>query len=162
LLPLAESNSEYALLTLGWIYETGATGVADKNLARSYYERAAAQGSAAAYHDLGQLLLGQGNATRARTLFEAGAEQGNIASMAKLGRMFVEGSGGRVDTEAGIAWLKEAAAQGHIFAQRTLLDIEERNAKTISQKLSVKLKIAALATAGAKTMLKDPASEKLR
>jgi len=162
LLPLAERNSEYALLTLGWIYEIGATGSSDMDVARSYYERAAAEGSAAAYLDLGRILLAQGDESGARSAFQAGAERGDIPCMSKLGRMMVEGRGGRTDVAAGSAWLEGAAAQGHVFAQRTLLGIKLRNSDSVVEKLSLNIRIAALAKKGAKEMLKDPRSDKLR
>ena len=75
--PLAERSSEYALLTLGWIYETGATGTSDKDAAQAYYEHAAAGGSASAYLYLGRLFLGKGEEVQARTAFEAGAQLGD-------------------------------------------------------------------------------------
>jgi TPR repeat protein len=160
--PLAERHSEYALLTLGWIYETGATGASDKDAARSYYERAAIEGSASAYHDLGRLLLVRGEESQARSAFEAGAERGDIPCMARLGRMMVKGQGGPTDTNAGSVWLEKAAAKGHIFAQRTLLGIKARNAKSIFEKLSIKLQIASLAKKGTEEILRDPRSDRLR
>lgn len=160
--PLAERNSEYALLTLGWIYETGATGPPDKEAARSCYEQAVAQGSPAAHLKLGRLLLKEGEETQARATFEEGAKDGNVPCMARLGKMMVEGRGGPTDLHAGIEWLERAAAEGHIFGQRTLLAIEERNAKSLLEKLSIKKRIAALVAKGAKEMLKDPGSDKLR
>lgn len=159
---LAESNSKFALLSLGFIYETGVTGAPDKVAARSYYERAASQGSATAYFELGRLLKRQGEEVPARAAFEAGAERGHLPSMSRLGRMMVEGCGGPTDVKAGIEWLERAAAEGHLFAQRTLLGIEERNAKSVREKLSVKWKIALLALRGAKDMSKDPSSDQLR
>lgn len=160
--PLAERNSEFALLNLGWIYETGAIGAPDKEVARSYYERAASQGSAAAYSDLGRLSLGKGEEGQARAEFETGAKGGDISCISELGRMMVEGRGGSTDHNAGTAWLQKAAAQGHIFAQRTLLAIEERDAKSLRERLSVKKKIVALAIKGAKEMSKDPFSDRIR
>jgi TPR repeat protein len=160
--PLVERNSEYALLTLGWIYETGAVGAPDKDAARLYYGRAAAAGSASAYHDLGRLLSGQGEESQARAAFEAGAERGNILCMARLGRMMVEGRGGLVDIGVGSAWLENAAAQGHIFARRHLLGIEARNARSIFGKLFVGIKVVLLAMKGAREMLKEPRSDKVR
>jgi TPR repeat protein len=160
--PLAERNSEYALRTLGWVYETGAIAAPDKDAARAFYTRAAGQGSAAACFDLGRLLLKEGEESRARSSFEAGAQRDHIPSMAELGRMMVEGSGGPVDVARGHAWLEKAAAQGHIFAQRTLLAIQEKNAQSLSEKFSIKKRIAALTAKGGREMLKDPHSDKLR
>lgn len=160
--PLAEGGSEYALLSLAWLRETGASGATDTEGARQYYERAAAQGSASAYFELGRFLLSQGDELRARPAFEAGARLGDVPSMSNLGRMMVEGRGGHEDIAAGSAWLEQAASQGHIFAQRTLLGMEGREARTVFGKLSAKIKIASLATRGAKELLKDPQSDKLR
>jgi TPR repeat protein len=160
--PLADRNVEYALLTLGWIYETGAMGASDKDAARLYYERAASEGSASAYFDLGRLFSAQDEEALARSAFEAGAERGDISSMSKLGRMMIEGRGGPIDIEGGSAWLEKAAGQGHIFAQRILLGLKLRDAKSMSEKLSLRMKILLLAKKGAKEMLKDPRSDKLR
>jgi TPR repeat protein len=160
--PLVERNSEYALLTLGWIYETGVIGAPDKDSAQAYYERAAAEGSAAAYLDLGRLLLARGEESQARSAFETGAERGDVPCMSKLGKMMVEGRGGPIDIGEGSKWLKNAAAQGHILAQRTILSLEERNAKSMLEKLLIKIKVAALAARMAREMLKDPHSDKVR
>jgi TPR repeat protein len=160
--PLAESNSEYALLSLGWLYETGAVGDPDREAARLHYKRAADNGSAPACFELGRLLSRQGEEVQARLAFETGAERGDVPSMSRLGRMMVEGRGGPTDSRAGSAWLEKAAAEGHILAQRTLLGIEERNAQSVFEKLSVKMKIASLAKKGAGEMLKDPSSDKVR
>jgi TPR repeat protein len=160
--PLAERKSRYALLSLGWIYETGAAGTPDTDAARSCYERAATEGSDAAYHELGRLLSIQHDLSQARAAFEAGAVRRDLRCMYRLGRMMVEGRGGPADVAAGSVWLEKAAARGHIFAQRQLLAIEARNARTLLGRLSVGLKIALLAIRGAKEMWKSPDSDKVR
>jgi TPR repeat protein len=160
--PLAERNSEYALLGLGWLYETGALGDVDKKKARSYFERAAANGSASACFDLGRLLLSQHEESQARSAFETGAERGDVPSMSELGRMMVEGRGGPCDVGAGSTWLQNAAAQGHIFAKRTLLDIDYRNTHSMFERLLIGLRIVSLAIRGGKEMFKDPHSNKVR
>jgi len=162
LCPLAERGSEYALLCLGWIYETGAAGTSDEEAARALFERAAAGGSGPACFDLGRLLLRRGEEVQARSAFETGAERGDMASMAQLGKLMVEGRGGPSDVTSGTAWLEKAAEQGHIFAQRTLLDLEARNASSVADKLAIKMKIAALVKRGATEMLRDPHSDRLR
>jgi uncharacterized protein len=162
LLPLADKQSEYALLSLGWIFEMGASGAIDMDKAQLYYQRAAAQGADSAYFKLGHVYLSQSEEKLARSAFEAGAELGDIASMSKLGRMMLEGRGGEVNLEGGSLWLKKAASQGHIFAERFLLGYELHEAKSIYKKLSAKMKIASLAKRGAIEMLKNPRSDKLR
>ncbi|MES2452031.1 MAG: tetratricopeptide repeat protein [Pseudomonadota bacterium] len=160
--PLADEGSQYALMSLGWIYETGAIGDPDVEAARVSYERAVESGSAAASFDLGRLLSGQGNDVKARLAFEVGAERNDIACMARLGRMMVEGRGGPADTSAGMTWLERAASAGHIHAQRTILGIKEGNAKSVFERLSIKREIAALAAKGASEAARNPHSDKIR
>jgi TPR repeat protein len=160
--PLAERNSEYALLSLGWVYETGVLGVPDLETARSYYESAVAQGSSSACFELGRMSRGQGKEAEARSAFAKGAERGDVPSMSRLGRMMVEGKGGPADAREGAVWLERAAAEGHILAQRTLLGIEEKSASSLLEKLAVKRKIVSLMKRGAQEFLKDAQSDKVR
>jgi len=160
--PLAERRSEYALLALGWICDTGSIGPSDKQAARFYYERAVDQGSVTGYLELGRLLLEQGEETRARALFATGAELGNISCMARLGEMMVEGSGGDIDPVAGYRWLEKAAAHDHIFAKRALLGREARNARSLFSKFSTSIKIVLLSLRGGRAMQKNPYSQKVR
>jgi uncharacterized protein len=162
LTPLAERNSNYALVSLGWIYETGSAGPADKDLALSYYERAAALGNAPAYFHLGRLLHDFGKQGEAKAAFDAGARAGDIPCMARLGRLMIERNGGTQETEKGTLWLERAAASGHIMAKRALLGIEYRNAPNLYRKIAVKLKILALVQTGAREMIKDHRSYKVR
>jgi len=85
--PLAERNSEYALLTLGWIYETGVTGPPDVPAARSLYEQAVAQGSANGCLYLGWLLLSCGDEAEARAEFERGAQRSDEECKSELRRL---------------------------------------------------------------------------
>jgi len=76
--------------------------------------------------------------------------------------MMVEGRGGAVDTDAGYALLREASTRGHLMAERTLLNIEDDNARSIPERLAIKRKIISLAKRGAEEILKDPRSDNLR
>jgi TPR repeat protein len=160
--PLADRNSEYALLCLGYIYETGTIGSPDNDAARSCYKRAAAQGRGPAQYELGRFLSSQGDELEARAAYKAGAEQGHLPSMSKLGTMMIEGRGGPSNPAEGWAWLEKAASQGHVWAQRELLAIEDASAQSLSKKLSVKMRIARLALKGARELAKDPRSDKVR
>lgn len=160
--PLADRNSKFALLSLGSIYERGITVAPNWEMARSYYERAANEGSVTGYFELGRLLKRKGDLAQARAAFEAGAERGHLPSMSRLGTMMIDGQGGSRDIKAGTIWLEKAAAEGHIFARRKLLIFEKRAAKSIFQKIAVKLKVAALAFEGSKEMSEDPFSDKAR
>jgi TPR repeat protein len=160
--PLAERQSEYALLALGWICDTGSIGPSDKQAARFHYERAVDRGSVTGYLELGRLLVEQGEETRARALFATGADLGNISCMATLGEMMVEGSGGDIDPVAGYRWLEKAAAHDHIFAKRALLGREARNARSLFSKFSTSIRIMLLSLRGGREMQKNPYSEKVR
>lgn len=160
--PLAERNSPFALRCLGFICETGVFGAPDREAARSYYERAALQGNADDCSELGRFFCAVGDETRARAAYQAGAERDHEPSMSELGRMMVEGRGGPVDIAGGSAWLEKAASKGHIFAQRTLLALEERNARSVFEKLRVKIKIAKLVLKGLREFAMTPDSEKAR
>ena len=87
--PLAERESQYGLICLGWIYETGAQGAQDKAAAAIYYERAAALGSADACLNLGWLMLEQGQETQARSVFERGAALGKKECATALTKLAV-------------------------------------------------------------------------
>lgn len=160
--PLANRNSEYALLSLGWIYETGATAQPDKDAALSLYARAASQGSAAGCFDLGRLHLVREDEVSARSAFRAGADRGDLPSMAELGRMLLNGRGGPSNAEEGWTWVERAASQGHIFAQRTILAIEYDNARSIFERFFVKMRILRLALKGGMELAIDPYCDKVR
>ena len=160
--PLAERNSRFALRCLGFLCETGVTGAPDMEAARSYYELAASQGCAEDYHELGRFLTAVGDEVHARAAYEAAARLDYVPSMSELGRMMVEGFGGPADEAVGRVWLEKAAAQGHTFARRTLLALQESDARTLLQKLSVKIKIARLAFAGARVLARGGDSDQPR
>jgi TPR repeat protein len=159
---LAADSSEYALLSLGWLYESANLGTPDLNLAHSYYERAAKQGSAEAYRRIGQLWLDEGQEEQARAAFQQGSEAGNISCMYWLGKMMQEGSGGEADVDRGTKWLEAAAAQGHIYAKRRLLAIEGEKVGSILRKLLIRARILRLAKDVAREVWKDPDSDKVR
>ncbi|HEX3423021.1 MAG TPA: tetratricopeptide repeat protein [Sphingomicrobium sp.] len=128
--PLAERNSEYALLALGWIYETGVTGTADKEAARSLYEDAVARGSASACLYLGRVLLKDGRLAEARKAFERGAQFNNDECKAELSRDWAEEEVAQRALEAGnykeaLRLLRPLADRDSLFALRCLAYIYE-------------------------------------
>jgi TPR repeat protein len=118
---LAERNSQYALLSLGWIYETGAIGDLDKERARLYYERAAAEGSASACLYLGRLLLGNGEDKEARVAFEAGAKLDNDECKYELEKL--------ADRDAEQRAAQALEAGSYEEATRILRPLAERNSQ---------------------------------
>jgi TPR repeat protein len=160
--PVAARGSIYSLLTLGGFYESGKLGPADMDVAISYYELAAAQGSPEAHRRLGRLLYDLGEREKARAAFEYGAEAGNISCMYWLGLMTLRGEGGPTGSALGTAWLQKAAAEGHWFAKRKLLSLRGREASSIFQKLLINLQIAWLAMKAGKDFWKDPDNDRHR
>ncbi|HLL31358.1 MAG TPA: hypothetical protein VK403_10215, partial [Allosphingosinicella sp.] len=59
-------------------------------------------------------------------------------------------------------WLQNAAARGHLFAQRILLGVKERNARSMFEKFLIRLKITSLGGKWIRETLKDPHSDKVR
>jgi TPR repeat protein len=160
--PLAEANSEFALLSLGWIYETGSGTASDKVAAKLFYKRAASIGSDLGCFELGRLLVNDGNDVEARSAFVKGAGLGHAPSMSRLGRMMVQGRGGGLDKDTGAAWLEKAAAQGHILAQRHLIEIKYQATSSVIKKILLKLQIGGLIKKYVQEMWKNPKTDKIR
>jgi TPR repeat protein len=119
--PLAERNSAYALLTLGWIYEAGVTGAPDKDAARSLYEDAVSHGSADACLYLGRLLLKDQRPIEAREAFERGARLNNDECKSELARL-----ADRFDEEAAQRAMEE---ENYEKAVRLLRPLAERDSR---------------------------------
>lgn len=159
--PLAARGSAYASLALGWIYETGKLGAPDPTLAISCYQRAVTAGGSEAQRYLAKLLHKEGRKVDARTTFERGAEAGDISCMFWLGKLILEGEGGVSDRNLGRRWLEAAAAQGHLYARRKLLSLEQEEAPSIIKKLSVLGRSIALIPQVVREICKGPDSNKL-
>jgi uncharacterized protein len=129
--PLAESDSEYALVTLAWMHETKKVVPNDLKLAASLYERATKIGCMEAYNCLGRVLRVQEELVKAREVYKAGAERGNIGSMSWLGTMMLWGWGGPVDVDNAMLWLNKTAEKGHVVAKGQLLILERQRSKSI-------------------------------
>jgi TPR repeat protein len=128
--PLAERNSEYALLALGWMYETGVTGTTDKEAARSLYEDAVARGSASACLYLGRVLLKDGRLAEARKAFERGAQLNNDECKSELSRDWADEEVAQRALEVGnyeeaLRLLRPLAERDSLFALRCLAYIYE-------------------------------------
>lgn len=160
--PVAARGSIYSLLTLGGFYEWGRLGAVDLNLAASYYERAAIEGSDEAHRLLGRVLYDLGEKEKARAAFRYGADVGNVSCMYWLGNLEIDGCGGVADVNQGTEWLVAAAEQGHIFAKRDLLVLEIRHTKSVFEKLLKQFQIVALAKDAIKEAWRDASSDKIR
>lgn len=159
--PLAEQDSEYALMTLGWLCESNKSPFFDINLAASFYERATKLGSLEAFNCLGRVLRANGKFIEARKAYTDGAELGNLGSSSWLGAMMLWGQGGPVDTDKGMALLTAAAEKGHLVAKGQLLILERQKSKSISKHVVYHFKRISLALRSARDYLSDPYSGKV-
>ena len=133
-------DSEYTLLALGWLYQTGRAGITDNDQARSLYKQAVEVGSIDAHFRIGKLELAQGNDEAARAAFQNGADLAHSPAITKLGEMMVEGKGGPKDVEQGMKFLTAIAEQGHVMAKIKLLEINYRKEKNIIKKILLRIK----------------------
>ena len=158
--PLASRNSEYALMTLGWIHEAGGTP-SDRELALSFYERASQIGCEPALIFVGRLLREDGNFAEARRVYQIGALKGNLGCMCWLGDMMLAGEGGPLDAESGELWINVAARKGHFIAKRKLLHINLLKSRSTFKYVSYYIKLSFLICASTKFFHSDPYSDKV-
>jgi uncharacterized protein len=159
--PLADRNSKYALMTLGWIYESGVAGPPSRALALSSYERASQIGCTQAFNFLGRILWEDGNLVDARNAYQTGAQEGHLGCMCWLGDMMLSGKGGPLDSENGEMWIRTAAKNGHFFAKRKLLSIDEQRDRSIFRYLSYYAKLAFLIVSSTTYYLRNPYSDRV-
>ena len=111
-------GSTAAMVELGVMYGTGAGVAADKEQARSLFERAAKAGDARANANLAALDGGvaSANPVEARVLYAKAAEGNSAEAQFQLGLLQAKGLGGAKDDAAARINFEKSAAQGHIDA----------------------------------------------
>jgi TPR repeat protein len=157
---MANQNSPYALLSLGWIYDSGKICNRDAELAALCYRRAAALGDSAGSFELGRLLYDEGKFVESREVFIEGGESGNIQCLAWYGYMMSKGEGGEKNIEESVAILRCAATKGQTFAKRVLYKIELDAANSLFSRVAIYGKILWLSVIAIKETLKDPYSDR--
>jgi TPR repeat protein len=155
LTPYAANDSEYVLMTLGWLYHSGKGGVTDLDLAVSLYERAAAIGRQDSHYYIGTLELSRGHLEAARAAFGEVAFQEDWASMSMLGEMMIAGRGGPKQVAEGIIILTSSADQGHIMSRVKLLSRELHLTHNPFKKISIIIKSLSLILTMAKVTLQN-------
>ncbi|MBP5655201.1 MAG: SEL1-like repeat protein [Clostridiales bacterium] len=113
---------------LGDLYLYGAGSVpADVSKAFECYDKAAQDGYAAAYGDLGYCYLeGVGvtkDIAKALSYFEEGAKRGNGYSYCNLASMYKDGNGVETDYDKAVQLFKKAADHGYSYAVERLGEI---------------------------------------
>jgi TPR repeat protein len=153
---LAARGSSYALLSLGWIQNYGHLGAPDPKKAISLWEEAARMGNDSARFRIAGTLFHKGDRVRARALYLQGAVSGHTPCLHRAGKMLVRGHGGPADREAGVALLTRAANNGHVYARRELLRLEFLDARSMLERLRVRVKLLALAIATFRRAVREP------
>ena len=132
--PLAFQGYAKAQATLAWMYHTGKGVKKDMAIARSWYEKAAAQNDPIALNNLG-VFYEQGlgipkNLEKAAHWYKESAEWGYSYAQYNLGNMYRTGRGIKKNINRAIYWLQLAALQGVSQAQDEL-DALARHAKDL-------------------------------
>lgn len=157
----SEKDSEYTLLALGWLYQTGNAGPSDKQLAGEFYRRAAAIGCIDAHYRIGELELEMGKNESARIAFCNGAKLQHLPAMSRLGEMMIEGIGGPIDIDQGTKLLRSAAEQGHVLSRIRLIRMEEKLTRNIFRKLFLKIKLISIGKNALNELVTDMYSPKI-
>jgi len=117
---LLQAGADYAMRNLGVFYENGYGVAQDYAKAREWYEKAAAEGNAAAMVNLGALYaygtgVPQDNA-KAREWYEKAAAEGNAIAMGLLGGLY------RTEKDYAKAreWFEKGAAEGDASSKAEL------------------------------------------
>lgn len=158
--PMADDNSPYALLCLGWIYDSGKTGDRSTELAALYYGKAAGLGVSRGFFELGRLKYREGLLIEARDSFFEGSEIENIQCLTWLGLMTLRGEGGVKDVNKGIDILRICADKGQLRAKRELCKIELQEKRSILSRISTYNKIIWISVLTFFETLRDPYSER--
>jgi TPR repeat protein len=159
--PQKGCDSEYTLIALGWLYQTGKGGVTDKHLASSFYRRAVGIGSIEAHYRIGVLELDYGKEEAARAAFFEGSAEEHLPAMSRLGEMMIEGIGGPLDDDQGMKLLLSAAEQGHVMSRVRLIKIETRQTWNIFKKIALEFKLWRVLREGADEVCAYPFSPKM-
>ncbi len=131
----ADRGDVAALLAVGWINETGASGAQDLEFAKVCYRRAAELGSLDALYRLGRILKESDDAKAALSVFEQGAEQQHLPCISALGHLMLNVSKSTQETEIGMKYLNDAASRGHFYARGKLVVLEMEKEDSIFQLL---------------------------
>jgi TPR repeat protein len=141
---LADKGDVEALLALGWIYEAGAAGTQNLELAKLCYQRAADSGSCDALYRLGRILRKSNDLRGALGAFERGAKQEYLPCISALGLLMIRTAVNPNQTRDGMRWLTDAATRGHFFARKEILMLEFENESSFIKQIKILVKVICL------------------
>src|SRR5690349_5449473 len=123
--PIAEKGDADAQFNLGQAYRLGRGVQTNLATAKTWLERAGAQGHVDAQTTLGLLLFQNGNQAEGLKWLKQAAEQGEPRAMLGYGTALVNGDGVTQDPMLGYAYVSRAAAQGLEPAKQTLAQLDK-------------------------------------
>src|SRR5690242_10708846 len=123
--PLAEKGDADAEFNLGQAYRLGRGVPTNLAAAKTWFERAAAQGHVDAQTTLGLLLFQNGSQAEGLKWLKQAADQGEPRALLVYGTALVNGDGVTQDPILGYAYVSRAAAQGLEPAKQTLAQLDK-------------------------------------
>lgn len=123
--PLAEKGDPDAEFNLAQAYRLGRGVPTNLATAKTWFERAAAQGHVDAQTTLGLLLFQNGNQGEGLKWLKQAADQGEPRALLVYGTALVNGDGITQDPILGYAYVSRAAAQGLEPAKQTLAQLDK-------------------------------------
>src|SRR5690348_12726443 len=123
--PLAEKGDADAQFNLGQAYRLGRGVAINLGAAKSWFERAAANGHVDAQTTLGLLLFQNGDQAAGLKWLKQAAEQGEPRALLVFGTALYNGDGVTQDRVLGYAYVSRAAAQGLGPAKDTLDQLDQ-------------------------------------
>lgn len=115
---LAQSGSAHAWVNLGWMHENGAGVPSNLVEAERCYRKAVALNYPSGSFYLARVLMEKKDYKGAFASFCVAADAGHLQSLYWLGRLYITGRGVDTDAKKAEFYLKQAAAQGHLYARR--------------------------------------------
>jgi cell division septation protein DedD len=122
--PLAEKGDPDAQFNLGQAYRLGRGVPINLALAKSWFERAAANGHLDAETTLGLLLFQNGDQASGLKWLRQAAQQGEPRAQLVYGTALYNGDGVSQDRTLGYAYVSRAAGQGLVPARETLAQLD--------------------------------------
>ena len=159
---LASAGYPSAQLMLGWMLETGRGVGQDLPGARSWYKMVADTGSPEGLFYLGALELRHHRYQQAVESLERAASQHYMPALYLLGLMYDMGDGVSVDHQKAYRFYEQAAAMGHLFAERAIaVGMIKGRQGLLQRPKGIYLLLKAVLTAF-HLGLRDPESDRLR
>jgi TPR repeat protein len=159
--PLADKGDADAEFNLGQAYRLGRGVSTNLAAAKSWFERAAAQGHVDAQTTLGLLLFQSGNQAEGVKWLEKAADKGEPRALLVYGTALVNGDSVTQDPIRGYAYVSRAAAQGLAPAKQTLAQLDQIMPASDREKgASLALSLSKARTASARSSAPDKVEAK--